>query len=304
MLCGRATEPIAFGRACGKIPGLVERSPDLMPVNLVNRTWRGFATCLSFVAFGAGLTVMALVVTPYIRLTSKQGPGRRARGRRAIKRAMRLFLFFMRVTGVLRPRVEGCANIPSRGAYVVAAQHPTLIDAPLLLCAFPDLICVAKQSLAQSWFFGPIIRTAGYLDNGRPMAIVEEGIAALRAGNKLLIFPHGTRAGDHQPRRAKRGAAGMAVRAGCPVIPVTLDCDPPTLSYANPWYRIPARIVNLSCQIHPPMLADDALHRRDATADLHSRLEDVFQAADAEREASTNGAAPSAAAHWPAAIRQ
>jgi hypothetical protein len=50
----------------------------------------------------------------------------------------------------------------------------------------------------------------------------------------------------------RRGAAQVAVRSGCRILPVTIQCDPPALTKGFSWWRVPARPWRLSLRFHPP----------------------------------------------------
>ena len=62
------------------------------------------------------------------------------------------------------------------------------------------------------------------------------------------------------PLRFLRGAAHIAVGTGRPIVPVLLQCDPPTLTKGSRWYQIPARPfrfrVTVRDALQPAQLAD------------------------------------------------
>ncbi len=49
---------------------------------------------------------------------------------------------------------------------------------------------------------------------------VEECVRALKSGEKLLLFPEGTRCNGNKHVRAKTGAVRMAAAAGVPITPI------------------------------------------------------------------------------------
>ncbi len=150
------------------------------------------------------------------------------------------------------------------GAYVLVANHPSLVDVMLLLATFPGLACVVKRSWFASPLIGPLLRHGGYIAGpGRDEDEAGEGpaasgppvlqriVACLREGTPVLIFPEGSRSPPDGLLRFKRGAAEAALRAGVPLVPVLLRYDPPTLARGGSggsWWRVPARAIRISLE--------------------------------------------------------
>ena len=57
--------------------------------------------------------------------------------------------------------------------------------------------------------------------------------------------------------RFLRGSSYIALRNGRPVLPVILTCDPPTLTKATPWYRVPERAFEMTVTVLDPLPIDD-----------------------------------------------
>jgi hypothetical protein len=93
----------------------------------------------------------------------------------------------------------------------VLANHPTLIDVVFLISLLPNADCVVKRVACNPFMRGPV-RAAGYISNDDGAGLVDDCIAAVRAGGSLVIFPEGTRSVPGQPPRLQRGAANIAVR--------------------------------------------------------------------------------------------
>ena len=55
------------------------------------------------------------------------------------------------------------------------------------------------------------------------MRSIEEAIQKIRNGQSLLLYAEGTRTTDGKLQPFKRGAFNIAVRAGVPVIPLTVN---------------------------------------------------------------------------------
>ena len=65
----------------------------------------------------------------------------------------------------------------------------------------------------------------------------------------MIIFPEGTRSPKDELGSFARGAAHIALRAGCDPILVTLDCDPATLYKGQAWWDVPERVPVLTLTV-------------------------------------------------------
>jgi 1-acyl-sn-glycerol-3-phosphate acyltransferase len=137
------------------------------------------------------------------------------------------------VKTVLRPttrllfdaQVEGTENVPAAGGLVVACNHRSYLDPPILGTWFPRTIhYMAKQELFKIPVLGFLIAKvhAFPVDRERAdLSAVRRALKILAAGGVVGIFPEGRRnlSGDAE---AKGGAVLLAATAKCPVIPVAL----------------------------------------------------------------------------------
>ncbi|MBJ7517671.1 MAG: 1-acyl-sn-glycerol-3-phosphate acyltransferase, partial [Stenotrophomonas sp.] len=124
-----------------------------------------------------------------------------------------------------------------------------LIDVVLLVALLPNADCVVKRAVARNPFMLGTVGAAGYIVNDDGPALVEAGIAAVRGGGCLVIFPEGTRSEPGQPLRLRRGAANIAVRGRLDMTPVRIRCSPPTLEKGRKWYRVPPRRFHVSLEV-------------------------------------------------------
>lgn len=122
--------------------------------------------------------------------------------------------------------VYGRENIPPKGPYIVASNHRSHLDPPVLNSVFPEpLLFLAKEELFKpplGWLIRhmrtvPVKRGSGDVDT------LEMSLEFLRKGCKLAIFPEGTRAKPGEFLRPKPGVGLLAVKSGVPVIPVLVE---------------------------------------------------------------------------------
>jgi len=123
-------------------------------------------------------------------------------------------------------RVEGEEHVPPSGGLVVAANHRSYLDPPVLGAWFPRQVhYMAKRELFKIPLFGWAIAAVGAFPVDRERASdlgsVRRALHILKSGGVVGIFPEGRRniAGD---ATAKGGAVLLASLAGCPLVPVKL----------------------------------------------------------------------------------
>jgi 1-acyl-sn-glycerol-3-phosphate acyltransferase len=129
----------------------------------------------------------------------------------------------------VRVRVEGLDRILPGASYVIAANHLSFMDIPVILAHFPvEIRFLAKKSLFTVPFIGYHLQRAGHLPVERddPRAAIRtmaEAAAMIRqSGVSVLIFPEGGRSPEAM-REFKDGAAYIAIKAGVAAVPVGLD---------------------------------------------------------------------------------
>lgn len=130
------------------------------------------------------------------------------------------------IAGTLyRYRVVGAEKVPLTGGVIIAANHISNLDPPLLGIGVPRPISyMAKKEL----FAMPVLKQILPLVNAFPVDRQAGGTAAIRASLRMLkegrcvgIFPEGGRnvSGTNEE---KAGAAFLAAASGAPVVPAAI----------------------------------------------------------------------------------
>jgi 1-acyl-sn-glycerol-3-phosphate acyltransferase len=135
--------------------------------------------------------------------------------------------FTVGVTGRVfwRARVFGAANVPPSGPLIVACNHLSYLDPPLLGAFCPRRISyMAKKELFAMPILGTVIRALGAYSvdrEGSATAAIRRSLEVLQAGGAVGIFPEGTRnrTGDIAPQT---GVALLASLAKAPVAPACI----------------------------------------------------------------------------------
>jgi 1-acyl-sn-glycerol-3-phosphate acyltransferase len=211
-----------------------------------------------FVAFWGGSVIMGWLMLPFLLLW----PGTRAEKMRRVQRCVRggfkLFHLTMRAMWLYH-RVSPSRSLRPNGApadspVVLVANHPSLCDVTSIGSLFPNIVAVARPSLANNPLLRPLVRSCGFIPVGVHM--LKEAEERLRMGFDVLIFPEGTRSpveGSLHPFH--RGAFELAARAKVPLVLLKLTCTPPALSKGLPIWKHPDRLAVLNIEpfdvIHP-----------------------------------------------------
>ncbi|HEV7834591.1 MAG TPA: 1-acyl-sn-glycerol-3-phosphate acyltransferase [Caballeronia sp.] len=225
----------------------------------LNYGWRLVATGMSFVVFGVCGLLFSVLVFPLAWLW----PHRASRQRvvtTIIHRFFRALVAFLQWVGVMELEVSGAAALRDAGPVVVVANHPTYLDVVVLLALTPSACCVVKNAHWGNPCFWGIVRAAEYVSNVDPVELVEAGARQIAAGYTMIIFPEGTRSpGPNRLHAFSRGFAHIALKAGTPILPVLMDCDPPAFTKQMRWYHAPSRAFRIRVSVLDAVAADQLM---------------------------------------------
>ncbi|WP_299448789.1 lysophospholipid acyltransferase family protein [uncultured Phascolarctobacterium sp.] len=122
----------------------------------------------------------------------------------------------------LRMRVEGAENIPAEGPLVIASNHLSLLDPPVIGVASTRKVhFMAKQELFVP-ILGDLYKILGAFPvrrGGADRAAIKHGIDILKNNQVLAIFPEGTRSKTGKLGKAEPGALMMASKALATIVP-------------------------------------------------------------------------------------
>jgi len=259
----------------------------------------------AFLAFFLAGGFLGRIALPILRILPGTPERKRLRRERMLLWAYRLFVRYtqlLRLTKFDPPALP--ADLPPSGhAYVVIANHPTLLDTMILLSMFPGLTAVAKYTWYRSWLIRPLLQLGGHIPGPQPaLGAGEEGEAQeeggsvnpaldrmvehLRAGHPLSIFPEGSRSHERSLRRFRRGALEAAIRAQVPIVPVFISVVPPMLMKHQPWHEVPAQRGRFHVEFFPIIhTAGRELDARALNRELKDRYEQRHVQMLAERDA-------------------
>lgn len=135
--------------------------------------------------------------------------------------------FFHLLTALLIKKVDiqGAENIPQEGAFVLATNHLSFLDSPLLFVAVPRSVYLLAGEKYQHHVFAPLLRIGGaiFVQRGEvDRNALRQAINALEDGYCLAIAIEGTRSKTGEMIAGKTGAAYIATRSDVPIVPVVV----------------------------------------------------------------------------------
>lgn len=143
-------------------------------------------------------------------------------GRELLRRVLYVLLrLFTRV------EVVGLEHIPQTGGCLLAVNHLSRLDAPLVFAHLRrrDSTGLVANKYRSNWFFRWIVEWAQgiWLDRENPdYGALRAAIRYLRKGGVIGIAPEGTRSPTGGLMRPKAGVAFLAVKANVPIVPVAI----------------------------------------------------------------------------------
>lgn len=195
-------------------------------------------------------------------------------GRRVITLIFRSYVRFLILIGACRfDLTELDALRAEPGGLILAPNHPSLLDAVMVISRLPNVACIMKSELMDNAFLGGGARLARYIRNDPPLRMTKQAVAALKSGSCLLIFPEGTRTVSPPFNPCKASIGLIAKRARAPVQTVLIETDSAFLSKGWSLFRRPAMPmtyrIRLGKRFPAPPLAE-------TSTDFMAKLEAYF----------------------------
>jgi 1-acyl-sn-glycerol-3-phosphate acyltransferase len=151
-----------------------------------------------------------------------------AEGRRQYACAKTWSWLILKTSGI-RVRVEGLEHVHPGETAIYCVNHQSAMDIPVLYASLPvQFRFVAKRSLFHLPFLGWHLRRSGHIpvDRDRPreaLKSMKRVAQEIREGKPVLLFPEGHRSRNGQLLPFRAGSFYIAILAGVPIVPITIN---------------------------------------------------------------------------------
>lgn len=174
-----------------------------------------------------------------------------------------------------RLEVVGLENVPPEGGIILAINHLSILDPPLVFAMVErqDATVLTADKYKNNVFIRWIIDSVGGIWINREEAdfnALRAARAYLQGGGLLGIAPEGTRSRNGAINPPKTGIAFLADRAGVPVLPVAVSGTESAFRRVLRFHRPPIKI-----QFSPPFRLPP-VDRRNREADLQRNTDEIM----------------------------
>jgi 1-acyl-sn-glycerol-3-phosphate acyltransferase len=125
-------------------------------------------------------------------------------------------------------KAEGMRNIPDQGGVLIAANHASYLDPPLIggPVTHRRVRFLARDTLfhhpVSAWLF-PRIGVVPMSREKGDVGAIKTALTLLKQGECVALFPEGTRTLDGTLQAAKGGIGFLIGKASVPVVPVYIE---------------------------------------------------------------------------------
>ena len=126
-----------------------------------------------------------------------------------------------------RGDVAGTENLPKSGPFLIASNHASHLDPPLVGSHVPRQMCFfARKTLwvggIASWWLDGVGTIPVDRDGGQDISALKRVLRALAEGKVMILFPEGTRSPDGHLQTPKPGVGFIVCKTQVPVVPARI----------------------------------------------------------------------------------
>jgi 1-acyl-sn-glycerol-3-phosphate acyltransferase len=185
------------------------------------------------------------------------------------------WIFNLLAAILTRRDVQGLDHLPANGPYILAVNHLSIFDLPLVfgLVGGENVTGWAAEKYARHPLFGPFLRMGRgiFIERGQvDRMAIDAAVAWLEPGNIFGIAPEGTRSKTGAMARGKTGIAFLASEVSAPIVPIAVAGTEKTLAC---WHKLrrPRYLMRIGLPFTLPPL-DESRH----SASLRANADEVM----------------------------
>lgn len=178
-----------------------------------------FCAHLYFILSGIWLWIRCLL----FRLTGRKSDPLRERLKLAER--FRTYLALLKNWGILKLEYSGFDDAATWCGSIIIANHPSILDAVILLECFPFMDCVMTSRLLGSPVTSGAVKLCDFIRNDAASSMIKTCKSRLASGSNILIFPEGTRTRNKPVDEFHPGYVLVAKHCGAPIRTILIECD-------------------------------------------------------------------------------
>jgi 1-acyl-sn-glycerol-3-phosphate acyltransferase len=178
-------------------------------------------------------------------------------------------------------------RVPTRRPLILASNHCSNLDPPVVGSVFPDRMrYIAKASLFSPALFGFALRTLGAVpvsreDEAKAAMVLKMFLRFLEGGENILIFPEGKRSDDGNLQSLEGGVALLGLKSKCLILPVHVAGTFSALPSGRTFPRPVKIVMNYGFPIDPAELPP-GIPEKEARSVILERLAREYRRLEAE----------------------
>ncbi len=241
---------------------------------MVKKTRRDNIVSLLFFIWVLGIPM--IFTLPFLALgLLMKGIGLKRFGNRFIYHCVNIWSKYIYKTAGGKLTVKGIENVPEKENICFISNHQGVFDILIILSAMPMRVgFIAKKSLMRLPIFAQWMYAIGCIFIDRSSAknarnTINKGIANIKKGNSLVIFPEGTRSRGPELGEFKKGSIKLALKSNATIVPITING-----TYKMYEERKCLNKADMFLHIHKPIRPDDITPER--TAVLMDEIREII----------------------------
>jgi len=176
-----------------------------------------------------------------------------------------------------RIEIRGRQNMPQSGACILAANHASFLDPPIVGTSHSrEMYYFARSTLMDTPFTRILFKLLNCIPVNREsltLSTLKAALAVLKAGHPLLLFPEGTRSPTGELQEGKMGLGLIAHKARVPIVPFYIHGSYDILPKGSKWPRFNKLRVNIG-----KVMNFDHYYCQEGDDDVYQKISDEVMA--------------------------
>jgi len=147
------------------------------------------------------------------------------RERRKLAERFRAYLALLKKWGMLELEYSGFDDACTWAGSIIVPNHPSILDAVILLECLPSMDCVMTSRLLRSPVTSGAVQLCDFIRNDATSSMIKTCRSRLASGSNILIFPEGTRTRNKPVDEFYPGYLLVAKHCGAPIRTILIECN-------------------------------------------------------------------------------